>query len=50
MTRGHFADIDSESDPLNDEQRAKLRDEIELFYSGVRAAGGGGADIASTRI
>jgi protease IV len=32
MTRGHFADIDTESAPLNDEQRAKLRSEIELFY------------------
>ncbi len=34
MTRGHFADIDTEYEPLNDEQRAKLRTEIEVFYRG----------------
>ena len=34
MKRGHFADIDSEYQPLNDEQRAKLRTEIEVFYRG----------------
>jgi protease-4 len=34
MKRGHFADIDTEYAPLNDEQRAKLRTEIELFYRG----------------
>ena len=32
--RGHFADIDTEYAPLNDEQRAKLRTEIEIFYRG----------------
>ena len=34
MKRGHFADIDTEYQPLNDEQRAKLRTEIEVFYKG----------------
>jgi protease-4 len=34
ITRGHFADIDTDSAPLNDEQRAKLRSEIEVFYKG----------------
>ena len=34
MKRGRFADIDSEYAPLNDEQRAKLRTEIEVFYRG----------------
>src|SRR4029077_7795862 len=34
MKRGHFADIDTEYEPLNDEQRAKLRTEIEVFYRG----------------
>jgi protease IV len=34
MKRGHFADIDTEYEPLNDEQRAKLRTEIEVFYKG----------------
>src|SRR5579862_1783814 len=34
MKRGHFADIDTEYQPLNDEQRAKLRTEIEIFYKG----------------
>jgi protease-4 len=32
MTRGRFADIDTDTAPLNDLQRAKLRTEIELFY------------------
>ena len=32
--RGHFADIDTEYAPLNEEQRAKLRTEIEIFYRG----------------
>lgn len=41
MTRGRFADIDTESAPLNDAQRAKLRTEIEQFYKGFveRVAG-----------
>jgi len=34
MKRGHFADIDTEYAPLDDEQRAKLRTEIEIFYRG----------------
>ncbi len=34
MKRGRFADIDTEYAPLNDEQRAKLRTEIETFYRG----------------
>ena len=34
MKRGHFADIDTDYEPLNDEQRAKLRTEIEVFYRG----------------
>jgi protease-4 len=34
MKRGRFADIDTEYAPLNDEQRAKLRTEIEVFYRG----------------
>ena len=32
LTRGHFAAIDSEDGPLTDEERAKLRKEIEQFY------------------
>jgi protease-4 len=32
LTRGKFADIDTDAAPLNDAQRAKLRTEIELFY------------------
>jgi protease-4 len=32
MTRGRFADIDTDAAPLTDAQRAKLRSEIELFY------------------
>ncbi|HEV2199878.1 MAG TPA: signal peptide peptidase SppA [Bryobacteraceae bacterium] len=41
MTRGRFADIDTESAPLNDAQRTKLRAEIEQFYKGFveRVAG-----------
>jgi protease-4 len=34
LTRGRFAAIDSEDHPLTDEQRAKLRTEIEEFYRG----------------
>jgi protease-4 len=34
LTRGRFAAIDSEDGPLTDEQRAKLRKEIEEFYRG----------------
>jgi protease-4 len=34
LTRGHFAAIDSENGPLSDEERAKLRTEIEKFYKG----------------
>jgi len=34
MKRGRFADIDTEYAPLNEEQRAKLRTEIEVFYRG----------------
>ena len=34
LKRGRFADIDSNTAPLNDEQRAKLRREIETFYKG----------------
>jgi protease-4 len=34
MTRGRFADIDTEYAPLNEAQRAKLRTEIEVFYRG----------------
>jgi len=32
MTRGRFADIDTDAAPLSDAQRAKLRAEIEQFY------------------
>lgn len=32
LTRGKFADIDTDAGPLNDVQRAKLRTEIEQFY------------------
>jgi len=32
LKRGHFAAIDSEDGPLTDEERAKLRKEIEQFY------------------
>jgi protease-4 len=34
LKRGRFSDIDSTTAPLNDEQRAKLRREIETFYKG----------------
>jgi protease-4 len=34
LKRGRFSDIDSNTAPLNDEQRAKLRREIETFYKG----------------
>jgi protease-4 len=34
LKRGRFADIDSETAPLTEEQRAKLRREIETFYKG----------------
>jgi protease IV len=34
LTRGRFADIDSENGPLTDEERAKLKMEIEEFYQG----------------
>lgn len=34
LKRGRFSDIDSSTAPLNDEQRAKLRREIETFYKG----------------
>jgi protease IV len=32
LARGHFAAIDSENGPLNEEERTKLRKEIEQFY------------------
>ncbi len=34
LTRGKFADIDAENRPLNEEERAKLRREIDVFYRG----------------
>jgi protease-4 len=34
LKRGRFADIDTTTAPLNDEQREKLRREIETFYKG----------------
>ncbi|HEV1285516.1 MAG TPA: signal peptide peptidase SppA [Bryobacteraceae bacterium] len=34
LKRGRFSDIDSSTAPLDDEQRAKLRREIETFYKG----------------
>jgi protease-4 len=34
FTRGRFADIDTDYKPLNDQQRAKLQTELEVFYSG----------------
>lgn len=34
LTRGKFAAIDSEDGPLTDEERAKLHNEIEIFYHG----------------
>jgi protease-4 len=34
LKRGKFADIDTDTRPLNDEERAKLRREIDVFYRG----------------
>jgi protease-4 len=34
LSRGKFANIDSENGPLTDEERGKLRHEIEIFYQG----------------
>ncbi len=34
LTRGRFANIDSENAPLTDIEREKLRKEIEIFYKG----------------
>jgi len=34
LKRGKFADIDTDYRPLNDDERAKLRREIEVFYRG----------------
>jgi protease-4 len=34
MTRGRYADIDTDYAPLNDDQRAKLRRELDVFYKG----------------
>jgi protease IV len=34
LKRGKFADIDTDTRPLNDEERAKLRREIDVFYHG----------------
>jgi protease-4 len=34
LRRGRFSDIDSTTNPLTEEQRAKLRREIETFYKG----------------
>jgi protease IV len=34
LKRGKFADIDTDTRPLSDEERAKLRREIEVFYRG----------------
>lgn len=34
LTRGKFADIEAENRPLTDEERAKLRREIDVFYHG----------------
>jgi protease-4 len=34
LKRGHFADIDSESEPLTDEGRKKLRESLESIYAG----------------
>jgi protease-4 len=34
LKRGRFADIDSTDAPLNDDQRAKLRRELDTFYKG----------------
>jgi protease-4 len=34
LSRGHFANIDSDYGPLSDEERAKLQREIQVFYQG----------------
>lgn len=34
LTRGKYADIDSEAKPLTDDERAKLLAEIQVFYHG----------------
>lgn len=34
LSRGHFADIDSEYVPLNDDERRKLTSEVDNFYKG----------------
>jgi protease-4 len=34
LTRGRFANIDSENGPLTEDERAKLKKEIEVFYQG----------------
>jgi protease-4 len=34
LSRGHYARIDSDYGPLNDDERGKLRSEIEVFYKG----------------
>ncbi len=34
LKRGKFADIDTDYRPLNDEERAKLKREIDVFYRG----------------
>lgn len=34
LTRGKYADIDSEAKPLTPDERTKLHDEIEVFYRG----------------
>lgn len=34
LSRGRFANIDTDYGPLSDEERAKLRREIEVFYQG----------------
>lgn len=32
LTRGHYADLDSDYAPLNDDQRAKIAGQIDAFY------------------
>ena len=32
LTRGHFADMDSDYRPMTEEERTKLREDIEVFY------------------
>jgi protease IV len=32
LTRGHFADLDSDYTPLTDEQRAKIASQVDAFY------------------